>query len=54
MILLADFGIAAWWTGYFGLQKDPVSRRWIAFSFVGAAFIIAFLFVYKLASTQFR
>jgi Bacterial membrane protein YfhO len=57
MILLADFGIAA--LGGLGisvLQNESfVSRRWIASCFVGAAFIIAFVFVYKLqAATQFR
>jgi hypothetical protein len=57
MILLADFGIAA--LGGLGisiLQNESfVSRRRIAWCLVGAAFIVAFIFVYKLqAATQFR
>ena len=57
MILLADFGVAA--LGGLGisvLQRESfISRRRIALCLVSAAFIVAFIFVYKLqAATQFR
>jgi hypothetical protein len=57
MILLADFGIAALGgLGIVALQNErPGTRRWIAFCLVSVAFLIAFIFVYKLqAATQFR